>query len=190
MYILKWSILSFRHFPLFQKKVYILECPSWRHSSIPWGKVHILFHFLSFSFIFFHFLSFSFIFFHFLLFSFIFFHFLSFSFSFFQFLSVSFSFNFLGRLGRYSIGPSFFSLVYFFIFFIFVFFFNFFTCFPLLFLGFSFFIFLLFSFCFSLSLFSGAQNLWRHSRISLGKVHILSWLDLLCIGSSSLFHVE
>ena len=40
------------------------------------------------------------------------------------------------------------------------------------------------------SSFFSAQNLWRHSRIPWGKVHILSWLYLLCIGSSSLFHVE
>ena len=49
--------------------------------------------------------------------------------------------------------------------------------------------FLPFSFCFFFVLFSGAQNLWRHSRILWGKVHILSWLCLLCIGSSSLFLV-
>ena len=56
-----------------QWKVYILECPSWRHSSIPEGKVHIFFYFLSYSFSFFQFLSVS--------------------FSFFQFLSVSVSFS-------------------------------------------------------------------------------------------------
>ena len=112
-----------------------------------------------------------------------------------------------GREGGrgYTMGPYFFSLVYFFIFFIFVFFFNFFPCFsffsfvfPFFFI-FHFFLFLLFSFqkivssffiLFLFFLFSGAQNLWRHSRIPWGKVHILSWLYLLCIGSSSLFPVE
>ena len=39
-------------------------------------------------------------------------------------------------------------------------------------------------------LFSGAQNLWRHFKIPWLKVHILSWLYFLCIGSSSLFPVE
>ena len=107
-------------------------------------------------------------------------------------------------LGDNPIGPSFFPLVYFFIlFFIIVFFFNFFPCFSFFSFVFPFFIFvflyfLLFSqkkkflpFHFvSLFSFLGAQNLWRHSKIPWGKVHILSWLYLLCIGSSSLFHVE
>ena len=63
----------------------------------------------------------------------------------------------------------------------------FFIYFPFVFLlkmFFSFFILFLFF------LFSGAQNLWRHSWIPWGKVHILSWVYLLCIGSSSLFPVE
>ena len=101
--------------------------------------------------------------------------------------------------GGIPLGPLFFSCL----FFHFVHFrllFNFFTCFAF-FLCFSFysFIFLLFSFLMNVSssfilflffLFSGAQNLWQHFRIPWGRVHILSWLYLLCIGSSSLFHVE
>ena len=36
VYILKWSIFVVSAFPTFSKrKVYILECPSWRHSNIP-----------------------------------------------------------------------------------------------------------------------------------------------------------
>ena len=147
--------------------------------------------------IFFHFRSFSFIcHFQFRSVSFIFFHFLSF-FLFFvfvgrlphDFLLKLLNIIFWRRLGGYHIGPSFFSLVYFFIL---VFFFNFFLCFSFFSFVFPFFIFhsfifLLFSFkkCFFLF-----QNLWRHSRIPWGKVHILSWLYLLCIGSSSLFHME
>ena len=165
----------------------------------------ILFHFLSFSFIFFHFLSFSF---------FIFCHFLS------LFLVLLFSgaqnplialiasrflikalvqyINFLGRLGRYPIGPSFFLLSFFHVFhFRFQFLYMFFLFFLFQFL-FPYFPFVFsppkkihpFSFCFSFFLFTGAQNLWQHSRIPLGKLHILSWLYLLCIGSSSLFPVE
>ena len=70
------------------------------------------------------------------------------------------------------VGPLFFLLSIFLFFFTFVFFFNFFPCFSF-FLCFSFFhfsfIFLLFFFykkCLFF-LFSGAQNLWRHSRIPL-----------------------
>ena len=102
--------------------------------------------------------------------------------------------------GGCTIGPlSFFLSSNFHVFSIFVFFFNFFPCF-----GFSFvlpffhvlFLFLLFKnvssffILFLFFLFLGAQNLWRHSRIPWRKVHILSWLYLLCIGSSSLFPVE
>ena len=112
-----------------------------------------------------------------------------------------FHFQFFGpSRGGTPLGPLFF-LVSFFDFIIFVFFFNFFPCFPVFPLFFTFFIpfvFLLVSFFYvssffnvvSLFLFSGAQNLWRHSWTPWGKVHILSWLYLLCIGSSSLYHVE
>ena len=229
----------------FQWKVYILECPSWRHSSIPEGKVHIFFYFLSVSFSFFQFLSVSFSFFQLLSasvsfcqllsFSFIFIHFtfiffhcfcLSFFFLFFFFLGCSKSFFFLPRLPHglllkfffqkkktfflSSLGgvphwAVFFSLVFFFIvFFIFVFFFNVFRCFSFfafvfpLFI-FYFFIFLLFflermflpfSFCFSF-FFSRVLKIWGGTPGFLGeKVHILSWLHLLCIGSSSLILVE
>ena len=158
---------------------------------------------------FFHFLSF---FFFFLFFSYPFFLFFFFSrvLKIFFFASIAARFHvkalmekLLGRLGKYPIGPSFFSRVSFSMFFHFRFLFQFLSMFFLLFLiCFSFFIFysfifLLFSFkkCFFLFhfvslFFSGAQNLWRHYRIPWGKVHILSWLYLLCIGSSSLFPVE
>ena len=89
-------------------------------------------------------------------------------------------------------------------FFIFVFFFNFFPMLFLFFICFSFlqFFFLYFPFVllkkifssffmlFLFFLFSGAQNLWLHFKIPWRKGHILSWVYLLCIGSSSLFTVE
>ena len=100
-----------------------------------------------FSFIFFHFLSFSLSFSHFSFFPCIFFHFLSVSLIFYQCFLFFFSrvlkifflcldcltiskkssrkHHFLGHLGRYTIGPSFFSLVYFFMFFHFRFLFQF-----------------------------------------------------------------
>ena len=176
----------------------------------------IFFHFRSFSFIFVHFLSFSFIFFHFRSFSFIFVHFLAcscicFHFHFlFLFLSCCSFFSrvlkilfFLPRLPhdfllkllceKSFFGPSrwvphwalffFFCLIFHF--------FSFSFSFSISFHVFFFFsknvssLFILFLFF----LFSGAQNLWRHSRIPFGKVHFLSWLYLLCIGSSSLFPV-
>ena len=37
-------------------------------------------------------------------------------------------------------------------------------------------------------LFSGAQNLWRHSRIPWGKVHILSWLFICLVLARRTFH--
>ena len=99
---------------------------------------------------------------------------------------------FLGRLGGNSVGQ-FFSCL-FFHFFIFVFFFNFFPCFSFVF-PFSFFP--LFSFCFpfffrcfflfhfvSLFSFLGCSKSVAALQDSLGKMHILSWLYLLCIGSS------
>ena len=110
--------------------------------------------------------------------------------------------HFFGRLGVYPTGPLFFfSCLFFPLFFHFRFLFQFLSMLFLFFLCFSFFnfysfIFLLFSFFFRNSsffmlflffLFSGVQNLWRHS---WGKVHIPSWLYLLCIGSSSLFPVD
>ena len=67
--------------------------------------------------------------------------------------------------------------------------FTFFLCFS----SFSFysFIFLLFSYKKVSSFFIWVlKNLWRHSKIHWEKCTILSWLYLLCIGSSSLFHVE
>ena len=88
-------------------------------------------------------------------------------------------------------GPLFFSLVYFFIFFHFRFLFQFLSMFFSFFLCFSFFHFLLLYFpfvflfqknilsffiLFLFFLFSGAQRLWRHSRIPWGKVHILSFI--------------
>ena len=84
----------------------------------------------------------------------------------------------LGR-GKKNIAPSFFLVC--FHFFIFVLFFNFFHRFFFLF-SFVFHFFILYSFIFLLEnvssfcilflffLFSGAQNLWRHSRIRMGKV--------------------
>ena len=98
------------------------------------------------------------------------------------------------------LGPLFF-LVYF-SFFHFRFLFEFLSFLFFFFFIFYSFLFLLFSFCFPLKnvssffilflffLFSTAQNLWRHSGIPWGEVHILSWLYLLCLGSSSLFPVE
>ena len=156
------------------------------------STVFIFFHFLSFSVIFFHVLSCSFIFLRSC--SFMFFHFLSFlSFSYVHFRSFSHEFllnlsckkiNFQGRLGGKKTAPLalfFFSSI-FSLFFIFVFFFNFFPCFSFFCFVFHFFIF--YSFIFLLFSFL------RHSRIPWRKVHILSWLYLLCIGSSSVFTVE
>ena len=111
---------------------------------------------------------------------------------------------FLGRLGGYPIGPSlFFSSIFSFFHFRFLFqflsmLFLFFLCFP-----FFHFLFLYFPFappfnkkCFFLfdfvSLFSflGCSKSVAALRIPWGKVHILSWLYLLCSSSSSLFPVE
>ena len=75
--------------------------------------------------------------------------------------------------------------------------FSFFLCFSFFFIVYSC-IFLLFSlkknlpfsFCFSFFFSRVLKKLWRHTKIPWGKVHILSWLYLLCTGSSSLFPVE
>ena len=122
--------------------------------------------------------------------------------------------HFLGRLGKVGSGTPLglffflFSCLFFHFFFIFVFFFNFFQCFSFYFLCFPFFpsLFLCFplvSFCFpffvkvsfllhfvSLFSFLGCSKSVVALRDSLRKVQILSWLYLLCIGSSSLFPVE
>ena len=97
------------------------------------------------------------------------------------------------------LGPLFFSCLFFHVFsfsFYFSIYFHVFFLFSFVF-PFNSFIFLLFSLkkssffiVFLFFPFSGAQNLWRHSRNPWGKVHILCWLSLLCIGSSSLFPVE
>ena len=213
VYILKWSIIVVSAFPTFSVESVHSGVPFLAALQYSLEKsAHFLsfsfnfFHFLSLSCIFLHFLSCSFMFLHFHSFSFIFFHFLSFSFIFFQFLSLScifFHFSYILYVKKIifsTVGPLFF-LVYFF-FFIFVCFFFFFPCFsffPLFFI-FSFsldfpFVFLkksvsFFFILFLFFLFSGAQHLWRHSRIPWGKVHILSWHYLLCIGSSSLFPVD
>ena len=176
---LSGPFLSFRHVQLFQRKVFILECPSWRHSSIPSGRAHILFHFL-------HFLSFSFFCFHFL-FPFFFLYFFSGARSLFfclDCLTISYQSSYVKKTFFWAVsrstplGPLFFS--YLSLFFIFVFFFNFFPCFSFFPLFFPFFntlfsFFLLkkkvssFFILFLFFLFSGAQNLWRHSRIPCKK---------------------
>ena len=160
--------------------------------------------FRSFSFIFCHFLSFSFIFFHFLSCFFMFFFFLGFCI---DCLTISYEGSlmkifFLDRLGGVNLPLGLFFLLSIFSFFVSFSFsfsisfhaFPFFICFSFLHFLFLYFpvVFLpkivsSFFILFLFFLFSGAQNLWLHF---WGKVHILSRLYLLCIGSSSLYHVE
>ena len=98
------------------------------------------------------------------------------------------------------LGPLFFSLVYFSFFSFsssFSISFHVFLCFSLFQFLFHYFpfcfpvkkCFFLFSFC-SLFSFLECSKSVGALQDSLGKVHILSWLYLLCIGSSSLYHVE
>ena len=179
----------------------------------------IFLNFLEFSLIFFNFLQFSFMFFHVLSCSFMFcsysgmffhcfFHFLRFVFFLFFFFFLSNAQNlFFASIALRAvsgvpspIGPFFFlSILHFFI----IVFFFIFPCFSFFSFVFSFFIFYSFIFLlfsslnvssffivFLFFLYSEAKNLWLHFRIPRGKVHILNWLYLLCIGSTSLYHVE